>query len=410
MLAKKYEYIYTGKNTEVIRFDINVANFWAINIPSYLGTNTYGQATQGAKVDPDSSAFKNQAPQAVAYYNTAQSVAATAAAALDLVTGATGGSIVNVDNFYNLLGSLSPSSGSIVTQLYSALANGATFTNMGNTLTNISSGVLANLTSNGKQSINDYLQLSSLTATPIAPFDGNQQNFTDTLALSSANQAAQRETPLPILAQEAFAQNKDGYISITQLPVDSDEPLPVSFFYDNKPTTQQLVFGGGERKNLANNNAQTNQGLPDSQSSISNMIFNIYDKKNFIEITLEIRGDPWWIGKTNIEVTDYIKSYTGQSDSIQPNKDKYFTDYIQGDNTFLLTFNTGNDYDEDTGLMNVSQGNLTFNGIYAVIEVNNTFENGSFTQTLTAYKDIFSQKIDRDLTPTATSSPNMVKM
>lgn len=45
LLLKQYDYIYTGKNTEVVKFDINVNFRWAVSVPMLLGRVHYGTKT-----------------------------------------------------------------------------------------------------------------------------------------------------------------------------------------------------------------------------------------------------------------------------------------------------------------------------------------------------------------------------
>lgn len=45
LLSKQYDYIFTGKNTEVIKFDISVNFRWAVSVPMLLGRVHYGTKT-----------------------------------------------------------------------------------------------------------------------------------------------------------------------------------------------------------------------------------------------------------------------------------------------------------------------------------------------------------------------------
>jgi hypothetical protein len=58
---------------------------------------------------------------------------------------------------------------------------------------------------------------------------------------------------------------------------------------------------------------------------------------------------------------------------------------------FILWFRTGENYNENTGLMQFDTASDFYNGAYGVTEVTNSFKQGSFTQTLTAYKDPMAQ-------------------
>ena len=46
-LVKEYDYIYTGLNTEVIKFDISIDNAWTLSIPQWASMNSYYNFTAG---------------------------------------------------------------------------------------------------------------------------------------------------------------------------------------------------------------------------------------------------------------------------------------------------------------------------------------------------------------------------
>ena len=65
-LIKQYNYIFTGRNTEVINFDINLNNWWSVMI-SQFASNTWHQYVQGAtaasnSVGADSVTAKGNSP------------------------------------------------------------------------------------------------------------------------------------------------------------------------------------------------------------------------------------------------------------------------------------------------------------------------------------------------------------
>jgi hypothetical protein len=129
---------------------------------------------------------------------------------------------------------------------------------------------------------------------------------------------------------------------------------------------------------------------------------NLYDKNQMVEIELEIRGDPWWIGMSNLEQNEYsykLGTTTGTAVNVTQ------ADFLRGENFLLLSFKTGSNYDESTGFMKFNTSSSYFNGFYAVLEVDNNFENGRFTQTLKAYKEPFSQKIGKTMSAKTTIAP-----
>jgi hypothetical protein len=103
------------------------------------------------------------------------------------------------------------------------------------------------------------------------------------------------------------------------------------------------------------------------------------------------------MGQSNIR-EDLIATTLAES-----SVDSNYANYVVSDHMFILSFTSGDNYDEDTGLMNLGSPSLVFNGAYAVLEVTNSFKGGSFTQMLSAYKDPFAQKVNNE-TGSATSS------
>ena len=75
--SKFYNYIYTGRNTDVIRFDCKLEWYWQTSVPSQLGENTYSNIAQGSQFDQNS--VGNELMQ---QYNKARAKKAQAAAQL----------------------------------------------------------------------------------------------------------------------------------------------------------------------------------------------------------------------------------------------------------------------------------------------------------------------------------------
>lgn len=103
-----------------------------------------------------------------------------------------------------------------------------------------------------------------------------------------------------------------------------------------------------------------------------------------INVDMEIRGDPYWIGYSNMERKLHMREGPPPfSDDTQ------FPNYIEGDCTFLLHFDYPFDIDPETGdpvIRENSSGRRidTFNGIYRVVRVEHRFTGGVFSQTLHA--------------------------
>lgn len=90
---------------------------------------------------------------------------------------------------------------------------------------------------------------------------------------------------------------------------------------------------------------------------------------DMMEISLQIKGDPFWLGRT---------ANTEPSGS--------FSDYSKGSNYFYIEFRIPQGVDEDSGLMPMKTAN-TISGLYFVTRCESNFTDGQFVQNLTGYLD-----------------------
>jgi hypothetical protein len=388
LIAKKYEYLYTGHNTEVIKFDIAIQNFWQIIIPGYFGANTYSQTTQGEVVAKQSFQYQDSAFDYYKQYKLPDELAGRTAVGLDLINQLASG---NVNDYSAFLNNLSTLVGTIPTS-------------MNTSITNLTGGDIGSYASQASSAVTNFGSFATNTATPAPPFDAGAQNPLNPLNGSLPSSPTQ----LPLMAQPGQLGQVSKYADLYSLPedVNASNVFPVTFYTDNMPTMQQAAFGGIERRMTADSKEKQKAAYPKSQSIFGSILFNIYDKTQFLNITLEIRGDPYWIGLTNLEISEdiagLVNSQTDTGTTTSTSND--YADFLLGENMFLLTFNTGTQYNEESGFMELKSGSSTFNGLYSVLEVENHFENGSFTQILTAYKDPFSTEVDKKLSTVPSSN------
>jgi hypothetical protein len=105
--------------------------------------------------------------------------------------------------------------------------------------------------------------------------------------------------------------------------------------------------------------------------TILNQLYGSMDD-NLANIHLEIRGDPYWLGKDNMSGT------SGASSGDAPN-------FALGEHMFVLKFMIPSGINEETGDP-ILQASDMYSGFYAVIRVENKFIMGKFTQTLHAVR------------------------
>ena len=353
-LKKLYQYIYTGQNTEIIKFDIHVENFWAITLPTWEGTNSYSNYTQGL-LQKDN-AIADSIRQGT--YTKAQ-LLSTLQSRIDIIQQ----SLNTVDQGFR----------SSLLAEQNALMQDAQLIE-----TTSSAAVLFDQTSNPNNNRDRQGTLSP-----------GQLTLSETLAQDKNVVASVAEYSTLLSNQKALKYAEDLKI----LPAKYNDPMPVVLKPNNEPSGQNATQGSDSNKSVASPNSV---GLPSGRSFIGSILGNMFDGSFFNEINLEIRGDPYWMGQSNIRQAAIADTY-GQSGN-----DNRFANYQVCDHMFVLVFRSGENYNESTGLMQFTSTSDFFNGAYGVLDVKNSFRNGSFTQTLHAAKDIFAQKVSNEVSAAAT--------
>lgn len=117
-----------------------------------------------------------------------------------------------------------------------------------------------------------------------------------------------------------------------------------------------------------------------SEMLFGSVVANIENPSDLLEIEINIKGDPYWLGKPN-------SFYT------QGNETEELADYELGGNMFFLKVNLPTP-ESNTG-RRIPSPDYTISGIYRVINVINQYRDGLFTQYLKAYRDnnILTEKV-----------------
>lgn len=184
---------------------------------------------------------------------------------------------------------------------------------------------------------------------------------------------------------------------VEDISVDRLDPADFTYFADPR--------------DIANNMARSQVGgalpLPNADLArkyYTTILAQIYDRslQQLTEIEMEIKGDPYWFGKTNLErereltalFFPGIPNLPGQGvpspsnigTYTAPNDPTPRANYYNYDAHFLLIFRGGQIPDEDTGLPKLEKS-VYFSAVYQAITVINKFENGMFTQKINAVRD-----------------------
>jgi len=343
---KTYNFIYSGKNTNVIKFDMKLEMIWAATIPNQLGENTYSNSTIGDSFDANSALV-----QKVNKYRQARQQAVNAQATIDSATEILQKSGISDQE-------RTDANNKII------LANGEL--------------------SNARY---DAAQLS--VGSSFQQYFNNQSSGQQALSNASSASLVLGRTTTPANADSywgsVYQSRKDSYLEDISIYTqnNSTNPIPISFRVDTVPQVSTTV--GGDAPVEKDGSKQSISSLPRTRSLISSLLNDVTSNPYFSTIEIEIRGDPYWIGVGNVGESTMVGD--GNS-TITPSKDYAF--FYYGDTGFYFTLRTGEAPNEDTGLMQFNKNSIVWEGIYHVTNIKNVFKDGKFTQILTAIKDVLT--------------------
>jgi hypothetical protein len=164
------------------------------------------------------------------------------------------------------------------------------------------------------------------------------------------------------------------------------------------PTPGQLTYFA-DAQDIVNTWTRAVAGNINEPSRIAyaSITAQIYDRigDSMTEIDLEIKGDPYWMGQTNLEReidlnrvsrpgTPGAASVTG----LEPEAPRSgVLDRFNRDSMFMLLFRAGVAPNESTGYMDLKNNVEWFHALYLGIEVTHIFRDGKFTQKIHAIRE-----------------------
>ena len=338
---KHYFWTYTGQNLDVLKFELKLEWSKQVPVPSNLGRNTYANSTAGPQVNPNS-----VGTQAQLQY---QSAKLTQIAAQESLAAA----------------KTSPSSAAQQERIAYFQQQLDQSTAQLNAIQTANPNINFQRAS-GTQSSSDAAQRAAANT--------GEQNAR-TAANTVGKNSAQNLTGVgaSVLRQSLYLEDIEG-ISARQ------SALPISSRANPSPTNQATTVGSDGPQE--NSNASANAAnLPPSRSLVADVLYETKQKSLQI-ITLDIRGDPFWLGLGNVDEDLLIGSGNNS-----PPANTAAAWWYNGDVGFLFTLRTGQAYNEQTGIMDLNDHTLMWNGFYSVMKVKSVFKAGQFTQDLTAKRD-----------------------
>jgi len=126
--------------------------------------------------------------------------------------------------------------------------------------------------------------------------------------------------------------------------------------------------------NVAEINSKATNGPEDGDTNgalfLGAVEINLNSLADLMNQQITVRGDPYWLGRP-------------RSTSSVLNG----ADYERGGPCYFLNMNFPTYPDEESGLMRIPEANFGIVGVYRVIEVDATYQDGQFTMNLTSFRD-----------------------
>lgn len=346
-LKKRYDYYYTGRNTEIISCDIKFNQLHVI--PQHLLDVTLPVSlASSSSVNPNNPSVTNRP------------------------------SITNL--------------GDQLTQERRELDRISTSLNRLGSERSLSEADLAResaLLTQERQDIQE--RIATLNSQSVIPFEGNQE--TNNLlrpVTNTSEQARQFQQAVNRARQNSGSRSARVYAEDLRSNIQNNM-LRLSYYADPRDILNNMARPVNIESGDANNTSSTTRPL------VTSILQQIYDKsgQHLLEIDLEIRGDPYWLGATDLERTQELKKFldqlsvsnSGVPDRLSGNTRPGEVDKHDQDANILLKFRAGSAPDAHTGFMNLKDDSTFFYGIYTVIECVHEFRGGKFTQKLKAFRD-----------------------
>lgn len=335
-LGKRYDYIFSGQNTEVINFDLKLNMNWSNVLPKVMGLNN-SMPTQAAH-----DIYRRERPS------------------------------------FNDLKSQITSTQSRMTELVGYQRQIAD-----------AEDILANLDKNfsteeAKNKARDQAQ-ARLDSVPLTPREISEEleNLKAVVARERQELQEQGNARIPPPRPDRETVKYAEEIEYEQRLTESSKPIPVSVTESNEDT--RFFFSGGTPDAYHRDRA--------IMGAIMDQIYNVTGVQDLQNIELEVVGDPYWLGGGNVMRT-LLTSLDKEVVKLQEpdkNDDSFGPNYDKGAIMFLLHFRYPNGVADDGSP--ILKPHEFFTGIYQVTEVNHHFSGGQFRQTLKATRhklqDIF---------------------
>lgn len=377
-VRRRYDYFGTGKNTEILDLNIELSKDFMINLPAYNAQKRTAVADNPGTGQPDiqskqvADGVKVQASEGVKKPSPIDPDKQTVASA-DVNNGT---STSKTNQTSDIVVNLSSSS----------ILNGPTIgsSSLIDTSFGISSDISAQLAS--YSSLNKPLDSLSLTST-LAPFSlTSAVPTTGTLQYgANANYLSMVSSNPVARANDTSSLGKRYLEDFSRVKADSPRG-DVGFF---RPVVSTDI------NNRGGYNLDDSSGI--GKSYVTALLSGMYGQQaDMSRLTMEVRGDPLWLGVRNKATRDQAGSRVV--------KDKDGNELPPSDHKVLLTVVFPNQYDENTGLATPNKLSEGYTAFYNLKTVTSTFEGGKFTQKLDLYQDLSTEQVRKYIDPAGSAN------
>lgn len=341
-LRKQYEYIYTGRNTEVLDLSIEWNMAYQAILSNMAGSRmTFDNVARNALLNPVNQNLASLSPDSITQLSTSPVQLSNPPTATPIIASTTPAIPLTQQ----------PTLVSMTQATVNPITGTTVPANVLSTASPLNSSVTSSLTSSLNSSLNPGTGPVSSLASMVAA----------TLTQTATPVVTKPQTPEVAGGTNTYIENE--IYQATQTSATGMLPVPVSFWYGNT----DLEAGQGLT-------GQYGPGL-----SIVGSVFRQVDNSpltgSFIHLDMTIRGDPFWVGQTNLQRQIV-------SDSKQPTYDKTaLPDYASGDQVIFVRFLYPLSVN-DTTFEPTLKPSECFEGLYTVVSVKNTFSDGVFKQIL----------------------------
>jgi len=341
LLKKNYQYLFTGLNTEVLNMEIKSSFKWAALLPKL----------EGARMSVDN--IETAAKAADAQVKQAQNA-------------------TEVPDLRDKLAALAQSK----TDIDAAIATQKTQNQAA--ITPEVEAAIQTLSTPGSSIIQRAFATATLNAASptLNSLVAKQQNIIATAQTLQTRLNAAQDAQLGIggtqTAKGTTIYAEDLIVSNT------GNVLNTEFDYEN------FNYSVPFRQAYKDQMQQTGTGLVGpyhrDRSTFGSLIEQLYEPytTQLANVDLDIRGDPYWIGQSNLQRTIALRlnDPNGGSQSYSPNQ----PNWVAGDQVFMFTFRypivTGNDF------VPIFRNDDSFIGIYRATQITSYFSDGIFKQKL----------------------------